>query len=246
MVMKFAVALMLFFSCIAFAEDSTFLDGVKAYQEKDYEKAQGLFKELSAEHPGNPAVLFNLGLAEYHKGNFGLALGLWRKARSLDGGFTPAQMAIDYAEGELFPDDHPPMFLLGFVYWLLNLPLHLWITLSLISFFLLGWFSIEYGAKRQKPLTQWPIWLYLTAPVFLVAICFTSFSYLDSLKVRATVITKNLLTHTNPSESSPTLSELQEGQVVFIEKEIGEWVQIRTKEGNPGWVSKNSLIAFRR
>ena len=76
----------------------SFLDGAKAYQEKDFKKAQEIFLPLLQEAPDNPALLYNSGLTEYQLGNFGMALGLWRKARILDQSMTQVKQAIEFTE----------------------------------------------------------------------------------------------------------------------------------------------------
>ena len=61
----------------------------------------------------------------------------------------------------------------------------------------------------------------------------------------ATVIEKNLQTRTNPSPDSPALSELDEGQIVDIEDQIGQWVRVRTQRGHIGWVPQKSILSFK-
>ncbi len=237
----------LFLSQTVWAQEAPgpFLEGVKAYQGEDYQKANELFAPLVAEHPENPVLLYNLGLANYHLGHFGLALGLWRKARFLDEDFQPVQQAITFTEERLFPNQNPETFIVSIYHTLQKLPLWFWCGLSLISFFAAGFLILEYGVKKQLGLSLWPTWVVLLIPLFLFTSYFAIDSYLTRSKTMATIIEKNRLTHANPSETSPTLSELEEGQIVSVEKVYGDWVQIRSLTGAPGWVPGNSLIIFK-
>lgn len=220
----------------------SFLDGVKAYQAKNYEDAKRIFTSLSKEHPDNPHLLFNLGLSEFQLQNPGLALGLWRKAKSLDKSFTPTQKAINYAEGLLFPDKQNSSFINNLYNKTKSLSLHFWIFLSLISTFTFFWYVLEYKVKLKKTLLSWPVWTYiLLAPMILSTTLFFSI-YKDQNQIKATVIEKNRLTYANPSTDSPSLYELREGQLVFVEKFHGKWVQIRTLSGSPSWTPLSSLI----
>lgn len=221
-----------------------FMEGVTAYQNKEYQKAQTIFQSLLEQSPENPALIYNLGLAEFQLGKQGLALGLWRKARNIDSGMKDAHKAIEYVEGLLFPSEQTPTFFSSAVRALLDLPLSLWIFLSLLSFLLTGWLAIELGAKRKKPFLTWPVSFYFLIAACLFTTTLASVSLFEKSKDRATVVQKNLLAHTGPSETSPTLSELKEGQIILLLSRHNGWVQIRTLNGNPGWVPESSVIAF--
>lgn len=243
--MRFYLLLFLFcYSASATEGASGFLAGTKAYQEKNYEKAQEIFTPLLEQYPENPALLYNLGLAEYNLGHAGLALGLWRKARYLDQNFIPATQAIDFVEEQLFPQVSNPSVFQSIFKSLSALPLFLWTLLFLTSAFFFFWFAIEFGAKRKTSPTEWPLWIYSLIPLFIFSGVMTSLLTIDQQTHKATVIEKNLQTHTGPSTESPTLSELQEGEIVIIENLHSGWVQIRTLNGSPGWIPQKSIITF--
>ncbi len=225
--------------------DTSFLDGVAAYKTKDYKKAQELFAALAQENPNNPALLYNLGLAEYHLGRLGMALGLWRKARTLDHSRVPVEQAITFTEEQLFPDKNEKNFLVLIFDTLLNLPPWAWWILSLVSFTAAGWWTLEYGVKKRLTPNLWPTWLYFVYPVFLFATFFAALTYLQHRQVSATIVQSDIETRVGPSDTSPTLSLLKEGQLVSVEKSIGQWVQIRSQNGSPGWVPQQAIIIFK-
>ena len=96
-------SLFVFFGAQAQESTPTFLDGVNAYKNNDFEKARSIFGPLLKEHPENPVLLYNLGLVEYQSGQFGYALGLWRKARFYNSDLMPVEKAIEFTEEQLFP-----------------------------------------------------------------------------------------------------------------------------------------------
>ncbi len=239
-------SLVLLFSTVGLTETkpTSFLDGAKAYQIKDYKKAQSIFASLSREYPDNPNLLFNLGLSEFHLQRPGLALGLWRKAKFLDKSFSPAQKAVSYAEDRLFPDRERLSLSKNLYHWATELSLHFWIFLSLESAFLFFWFVLEYGVRLKKSPLLWPFWIYTFIPLMILSSSLSFVIYTDRNQTKATVIQKNRLTHTSPSPKSPSLSELREGELVSVKKFHGDWVQILTPGGSPGWVPASSLILF--
>ena len=234
-------------SSVSIAQEAPndFVAGTSAYESKEYDKAREKFEPLLEANSENPALLYNLGLVYYQQGDFGRALGLWRKARSLDNSLTAVGAAISFVEEKLFPEAKTKPFFQTIFSWFLRRPFWLWAFLSLLSFFMGVWWALEYGVKRKLELNLWPNWVFLTLPVFLFSGSFTVYLTLQSLRIEATVIEKNLLTHTNPADTSPTIGELDEGQIVVIEKTYGHWAQIRTRAGAPGWVPKKTLIPFK-
>ena len=124
-----------FFSIFSgYAQESSngFVDGVKAYEAKNFEKAHELFSSLLEEHPNNPVILYNSGLAEYQLGHFGKALGLWRKARSLDHSAGEIAAAIHFTEDMLFPDRNDPSLLPTLYRTLTGVSLHVWLFLFIL------------------------------------------------------------------------------------------------------------------
>ncbi|MEM7646101.1 MAG: SH3 domain-containing protein [Pseudomonadota bacterium] len=244
--MRFLFIVLLLLPSLCLSQESTgnFVDGVNAYEAKDYDSAKNIFLSLLEQSPENPTLLYNRGLVEFQLGQFGLALGLWRKARFLSPGSSEIQAAIAFTEEMLFPET-PETSFLGTLYKALSrAPLHLWIFLSFLSLFPALWYAVIYGIKEKRPFPSWPLWISLSIPIFILSATMTTLMNMDRMKMRATVISKNQLTHTNPSDTSPTLSELNEGQIVFVEKTHESWVQVRTPTGAPGWVPKQSLISF--
>lgn len=245
--MTFLLKILFIFFATLWAQEpsSGFLDGVNAYKNKNFQKAQEIFTPLVQENPENPALLYNLGLAEYQLGRFGMALGLWRKARNLDSSFTPVEEAIAFTEEKLFPDKGHETFIVSIYKALTTLPLWMWCSLSLLTFFLASYFSLEYGVKKRLSINLWPTWVFTIFPIFLFSTFFAFNLFTSSRQMMGTVIERNLLTHANPTESSPTLSELEEGQVVSVEKVHQNWLQIRSQRGAPGWVPQSSVIIFK-
>ncbi len=226
-------------------EPPPFLNGIQAYRNNDFQKAKEIFSQMVQDNPDNPTLLYNLGLAEYHLGRMGLALGLWRKARTLNPEGIPVEQAISFTEEQLFPNQRDKTFISTIYITLLKLPLWVWWLASLVSFTAAGWWSLEYGVKKRLMPNLWPSWLFFVFPFFIFTTIFATLDYLDHTKVSATVVAKELSSRAGPSETSPELGQLSEGQLVKVEKMYQNWVQIRTQTGSPGWVPQNAVIQFK-
>ena len=238
----------LFFVQTTFAQPTeapNFLEGIKAYEAKEFDQAQKILSQLAAQFPENSVVLYNLGLTEYQLGNFGLALGLWRKARSLEPGLEEAEAAIAFTEERLFPDATEPPVYLSLFRSMASIGFLAWLFILCGSLFALGWFAIEFTYKKHLPFQQWPGWYYSFAPVLLIALLFTVSLAISENQNLATVVVPDLQTKTTPAADAPTLSELDEGQVVSVESRSGDWFRIRTERGRKGWVPQKSILMFK-
>ncbi len=225
-------------------DQNAFLEGLKAFQAEDFQTARNNFNLLLEQHPNDPTLLYNAGLAEFKSGQVGAAIGLWRKARSLGNNSDDLIQALQFAESTLNigPQEGGP--LLGLYRRMVTTPLNYWLGLSLVMFLFLGWQSVLYGAKQKKLFLEWPLFLHLGLPIFLLTLLFTLHLSLKANLKKGTVTVNNLLTHASPSDTSPSLFELNEGEWVFIESEQKNWFQIRTQNGASGWAPKTHVIPF--
>lgn len=246
--MRYFLVFLLLFSLCATAQDNspTFVDGTQAYQSKDYERSKEIFSQLLKDHPKNPSLLYNLGLAEYKLGKKGLALGLWRKARFINSREPLVSNAIQFVQDELFPDSQQKSLPSTIYAWLKHISINLWLFITFISLFTFLWVATQLSAKRKIPFSQWPPWLYTLIPLFLFTGSMSLIFAKDSLSTKATVALNSAVTKTGPSETAPTLSNLIEGELVFVKKRQGQWAQIKTQNGSPGWVETSSLIIIER
>jgi hypothetical protein len=230
---------------VAEAPQERFSQAQSAYQEKNYDQAAELFEALVRENPNHPTLLYNLGLTKYQLGQVGMALGLWRKARSLDKSLSLADEAIHFTEEQVFTNKASPNLFATLWANLLVVPRVIWWLLALISFFLLGWYAVEYGVKQALAANMWPSWYFLVTPVFLLSAGISLVASWHSTNTMATVVERDVVSHVTPSEDSPSLASMVEGEVVLVKKSLGGWAQIVSNDGRPGWVKSAQLILFK-
>ena len=246
--MKFLILILSFLILTnnSLAQDSTepFQEALAAYQKGDYEAAQKLFSSLYEQHPNNPDLMFNLGLSHYHLGQKGFALGLWRKARFLGSGAEPLKQAIAFAEEELGLQSRSDNIFASAMSVVRLLPTSAWLLLSLLLTLVVGLKVINLFAKRKVPLGDWPAGVFLLTPLWLLCFSLSLWLTISDMEKRATVVEAGLSIRTGPSESSPTLSPVEEGILVKVLKTHKDWVQVQPPTGSPGWLLQNQVIAL--
>lgn len=250
------IFIQLLFSTHCFAEEtdlnSAFNTYQKSYQAEDFEAAKNSIEEALKLHTHNSYLIYNLGLTEYKLGKAGLAIGLWRKALSINPQFNEPRQAIDYAVGHMQSKPLTQNTDSTWV-WLENLIInylsfnYLW-PAFLICFLIFGVQFIRYlGAKKKAFANDEPSPLLGTKPiVFLVlAICLgfiSFFSYSDLISTKGTVTAKTTEIKTGPNADFATLFEVPEGTEVLIRDKENDWYKIEDPVGRIGWAAGAQLF----
>lgn len=216
--------------------------GVQAYKEGRFQEASKSFFDLSQQHPDNPEVLYNLGLSSYKQGRRGLALGLWRKARSVRP--TPhSEQAIVFVEEELGMSQKSSAISSQITHWISQQSLFFFYGIVLILTLLIGFPLTTYFAKRKLPILQWPPWVFVALPVWFAFVGCSIWQTLARQTTYGTVVFTEISTRTSPSLDAPTLTPLDEGAHVQILKTHKDWLQIKGPSGVPGWVLSEKIIS---
>lgn len=244
------------FSIHCFAEEnnlsSAFNTYQKSYQAEDFAAAKISIEDALKTNTHNSYLIYNLGLTEYKLGKAGLAIGLWRKALSINPQFNEPRQAINYAVGQM--QSKPLAQNVDSTWaWLEKLITerlsfnYLW-PVFLICLFTFGILFIRYLSAKKKAFAEdLPSPHLGTKPiVFLVlTLClgFVSFfSYSDLNSVKGTIIEKTSAIKTGPNTENATLFELPEGtQVLIRDKEKG-WYKIEDPTGRIGWTEGTQLF----
>ncbi len=231
--------------------ENVFKEGIQAYQAKEFEKSLEMFIKAHKIQPNNPYLLTNLGLAHYQNKNHGLAIGLWRKAISLNPKIFTAQSALDYALKQLEVKEIPHQIQTWEqVRQHLIKPFSIHTLLSLTGFLLLlsGWNLLYYWGQKKEALnnqTTLPKTPLISMFFLSLSFCFVILSgakIFDYYCPRATIIPKEVPIFAGPSENQPTLFTLYEGLEVIIKKYNKDWVQVSYPGGMTGWVDQKNIF----
>lgn len=245
--------ILLFCSISLFASSSKdeYHKGLKAYQEKEYEKAKDHFSLALKENPQNKSLLLNLGLSQFQLGLKGHAVANWRKALLISPGYKPAKKALDFALGKenafasSDPDSSWESFRYGF---LVHYSLDQFLFTSAFFLIIGGWLLIRYFGKRkaslneEKPLPPFPTVGLIIFLAFVLSIGITAAKAWDLIHPRATVVAEVVPVRTAPDQNSNTLFELVQGNEVIMESSTKNWMQITYPGGMTGWVPSETLV----
>lgn len=230
---------------------SAFNNYQKSYQAGDFEAAKTTIEEALKTHTHNSYLIYNLGLTEYKLGKVGLAIGLWRKALSLNPQLNEARRAIDFAMSQMNQrplaqnTDSTWVWIEKLIQDYVSFNL-IW-PLFLICFFVAGYLLIKFFGEKRRAfendgtppvLGSKPI-IFLALSFVLGVVSFVSFK--DIAATKATVIAKPTEVRTGPSADNATLFEVPEGTEVLIRDNDNGWYKIEDPTGRTGWTDGNNL-----
>ena len=240
---------------VATTSDSAMLlgKGLKYYQEGQYDQAKNTFQSLLEVHPDNAALLFNLGLTQYHLGHYGLAIGLWRKALHQNPYLIEANQAIHFTEKHIQAPQQQMQILWmerlrNWILVYISLDLCLFLTVVFGFFFL--WFKIKYLILRNAALKKAnhppvvPTSLIALGSIWVFILLITALKTKDYLTLRATIIAHKVTAKVGPSDQTASLFKLAEGQDVIIKQTQNDWVQVQYLGGQTGWVQQKDIFHY--
>ena len=245
--------------------------GVQNFQSQNYEQSAILFKQLLQREPKNIEALYNLGLVQWNRNHRGQALGLWRKALSLNPRHTLSKKALRSAQKEapaLWPPPSSNSWALLRTFVLQPWSLHVFLLANWIFFLVTGvklisLFSFQVSSQT-KEMSQEREWQksfldpnFFTQPSFfggrsfsallllsllLLSLTLTFLKIKDLQTPRGTIVEKKTQLRTGPSLESPQLFEIFEGFEVEILRQQGSWLQVELAEDRSGWLKSSSLF----
>lgn len=231
-----------------------FKQGTQLYLEKNYAKAQEIFTLSLDKDPHNATTITNLALAEFQLGKKPLAIGLLRKALSLDPELPTAQAALKFALSQLQVKEVPHQIE---TYETLRskllqpVPLSAYLILSALSLFAAGWILISYGGRRKKALEEekalppFPLIGSLLALLFVVFTGLLALKVYDGTLLRGTIIEEKVSLQTAPGDNQVAILELFGGMEVVAHTNQGDWVQVTYPGSVTGWIKKSSVLMTR-
>jgi len=215
------------------------------YNEAEYEKAAGAYRELLIRHPDAAELWYNLGNSYYKSGKIGFAIASYRKAHKLK------------------PTDEDILFNLNFVFnktadkiepkpksfivrqtdivadrftsggWAMGSILF---AISGLGTFLLYIFMKKYNIKRLGLVSSVLCW-----GISFFCVALAAHRYYYSLDSCAVIISSSANVVAEPNENGTLLLMLNEGATLPLENQEGEWVKVELPNGTKGYVRAKSV-----
>lgn len=246
----FVFCILLSLSILARAESDPFVLGVQQLQAKDSKSALESFREVLKQHPDDPAVLTNAGIAAQEAGAKGWAIAYLRHALTLGSTLRETKQALEFSLSTLqvkeLPHEIEPWekfrenVLVG-----ISLPWLLFFNGGALLLCGVVWISFFRDRKRaeENEINYPPLRVihWAASAVLAVSLTLVLCKILDLSEVRGTIVAEKIQAFSAPSTEAPSLFEITEGLEVIVQREDGKWLQIRYPGGPTGWVTTDQV-----
>jgi len=220
------------------------LDSAKTmYDKGEYAISEGVYLSIVKSGVVSETLFYNLGNCYFKLGDKVQAVLYYEKALKLNAGNEDAVHNLSVVNGTLVDKfEKLPSFSVRPLFSSIN---------AVVSYDLLGVLSVlclVFGAalffktkKNGKKFTFSNSWLVLVVALFLYLWGAAQKSQLVS--VSAGVVSINgVEVRSEPNSDATLLFELNEGTKVELVDDNNEWYNIKTLDGNQGWVEKSLLL----
>jgi tetratricopeptide (TPR) repeat protein len=213
----------------------------RAYEQGDYQKAAGLYRQVLGEGYESGNLYYNLGNCYYKLKQKGRAILYYEKARRLIPGDADLQTNLAYVgrgTGATKSFSNPLAYLA---------PLDRLLTLCSAGFFLLiiliitamlatGWLK---DAKGKFKL-WWRVLTSAVGGVLLIGVVLTAFTWFDHAQPLS-VVTGGAVARYEPNSTSTVYYSLPEGSRVRILTTQPGWSMVQRADGKSGWVQNDEV-----
>lgn len=223
-----------------------FNKGVTYYSSANYKEALQIWTDIYNTGYRSANLDFNIGNANFKLNNIPGAILFYERAYLMNPADEDTNYNLQIAR-TLIVDRFQEIPELFFIRWYnlvsLIISTNSWAKFSIVSFVLcLLLLSLYiYSSKyRYKILGFW-----FGVSFFIFSVISFSFTVRNKSLVydshKAIIFSPLVSGKSSPDNSGTDLFVLHEGTKVFIEDEVGGWLEIRLSDGNVGWVPTNSL-----
>lgn len=217
-----------------------------AYAKSDFEKAAGLYEELSRMGYEAPEVYYNLGNAYFKMDRIGMSILNYERAATLAPGDEDVKFNLKLANQRTLDkvEAMPKLFLQE---WWDNLAsLHsekTWGLRSIISFMIFLFFIGIFLTSGKVVTKQLGFWLGILFLAFSVLSFFISESSHSKMTDHhaAIILSTSAEVKNAPAETGKKLFILHEGTKVSAPDTVSGWVKIELSSDKVGWVKRSSL-----
>jgi len=230
------------------AGDSKLTEANAEYAAENYEAAASMYEEILQEGE-SAAIYYNLGNAYYKLGKLGPAILNYERALLRDPGNEDILYNLEMANRQTIDKFEPVgrFFLLKWIDSLSSLyNTNAWAHISIISFIITLILAGVFIFARV-------VWMKKTAffaGIAMLLISIMAFNFSDKQKNRlimhdyAIIFSPTVTVKGSPDASGTELFLLHEGAKVKIKRELGNWIEIQSVDGNVGWVESSVAEAI--
>ncbi|MBS1771743.1 MAG: tetratricopeptide repeat protein [Bacteroidetes bacterium] len=215
----------------------------KHYAQKNYDSAVVYYEKITASHPQNAVVYYNLGNAYYKLNQITPAIINYETALKFDPSYSAAENNLLLAQSRI-ANRIPQGQDIFFVRWWKNITSQskatTWAVLGLILF--LSLIAVNMLKRLGKLSFRIPGQAFAGAWSLLAIILIFAFVSADrkTSRSKAVIIQADVPFYTSPQQSKPTLY-IPEGTTVNISNNLQNWIEITLPDGRSGWIQANTI-----
>jgi tetratricopeptide (TPR) repeat protein len=221
-----------------------FAQANRFYEERAYDSAVFVYRQLVSEGLESAPLYFNLGNAYFRSGDLGQAVLCYLRAKRLDPADPDIKANLEFArqftsvqmEGVRL---NPVSSLFESIVEPYRLSTLAWIS-SGFFILLFGFMIARFGFAVRGALTKAGIWL--TFLLLLSASLLTTVKYdHDFLTRRGVILAEECVVRTGPSEQADKELDASPGLIIEILDESGDFYNVLFENKRRGWVRKDLL-----
>jgi len=211
------------------------------YHEKNYQAAANIFETLINQGETNGYLYYNLGNTYMRLGNKGSAILNYLRAKLLLPRNENLDANLRYAINQTQDQLHPPEggLIPGLLFWIDSITLieHF----EMLFFFNIIFWCLCIGSLHyRKP--SWESLKKISVAILLIVFFSTGMKYYLLSKQKIGVITdKKVGVKSDRNAQNIILFELQEGAIISVNQEDGEWAHISVDTDKTGWIPIGSI-----
>lgn len=231
---------------VSFGQDSRFTKANTLFQDGKFDEAKNGYLDILKTGVQSPELYYNLGNAYYKTGDLASAILNYERASLLAPGDEDIKENLDLANSQIV-DKITPLGEFFAKRWIASIrdskDSDSWAIWAVVSFFLVlgsvcGYLFVNQSVVRRVA---------FFGGIFLLLINISSFAFALSQKNKLTnrnnaiVFSPTVTVKSSPDLTGAELFILHEGTKVTILRTIGSWAEIQLKDGNVGWLSRDSF-----
>ena len=222
-----------------------FESALKYYDLKDYAQSIGVLEKLLESSDDKAKIHYNLFVAHFAGKNMSSGLFHLRESLFLSPGYSPSVDALTdlpneweqrfFTKADLFKRINIEIFLET------NFQLSIFIGLIFFALFLRSLIAFLKARKAEESNSTCLSILGTSIALFVISLVFIGFQYSLQLKDFATV-KSNINAKVTPSENSPGILDLLEGEMVVVLDSKKPWYNIEDFNGRKAWVHEDQIF----
>lgn len=226
------------------AQDSSFVNGNRAYAAGDYKRALSEYNTLIGDEQMSASLYYNLGNTYYKLDEIGEAIWAYEKALKINPG--NANTLSNLALANTKTPDQLDQTDVGINNWLainfFNFSINFWSYVSIVLGIMLALSIYFYRSAALQKVKNMALSASFILGFLFVLTVFVSAKHKSYILNRSTgvVVSEYVDVKPSPSETAPSAFQLFEGTKVELKRANDQWIEVSVND-NTGWILKEGI-----